>query len=100
MKASRAILIAWLLTSGAAAKETIHYQLTPDGKISGFTLSDWIAHLKDPNPEIRRSAAETLGKIYPDEAKVAVPHLIPLLEDTSEAVRQAAAETLGGFGSD
>ncbi len=95
-----AIAVAWLATQVIVAEEPTHYQLTPDGQVSGHSLSDWIARLKDPDPSNRRSAAEAIKGIYPDEAKGAIPALIPLLSDPSETVRQAAAETLGGFGSD
>jgi len=86
--------------SALGTEEPTHYQLTPDGQVHGHTLSDWIKQLKDSNPSIRQSAAEAIKGISPDEAKVAIPSLIPLLRDSAETVRQAAAETLGGFGSD
>lgn len=51
-----------------------------------------IALLEDHNPEIRRTAAESLGKIGD---RSALPSVLPLLTDSMPAVRAAAAQALG-----
>jgi HEAT repeat protein len=52
--------------------------------------------LQDTSPEIRRTAAESLGKIG-DQAAAA--SLLPLLTDSVPLVRAAAAQALGRLGS-
>ena len=51
-----------------------------------------IALLQDSNPEIRRTAAESLGKIGDPSS---VSGVLPLLTDPVTAVRAAAAQALG-----
>src|SRR5690242_17213571 len=51
-----------------------------------------IALLQDDNAEIRRTAAESLGKIGD---RSAMPMVLPLLTDPLPAVRAAAAKALG-----
>jgi len=53
--------------------------------------------LTDPNPEIRRHAANLLGRIGP-KAFDAIPDLIILLDDENENVRKHAARALGQIG--
>ena len=53
-----------------------------------------IARLKDESAEVRRAAADALGKL--DDAR-AVPALIEALSDDVARVRSAAAEALGSF---
>ena len=48
--------------------------------------------LKDHNPEVRRTAVESLGKIGDPTA---VPSVVPLLTDPVPLVRGAAAQALG-----
>lgn len=50
------------------------------------------ALLKDHNPEVRRTAVESLGKIGD---RTAVPSVLPLLTDPIPLVRGAAAQALG-----
>jgi RNA polymerase sigma factor (sigma-70 family) len=47
---------------------------------NGKPLSDWIKDLKDKDPDVRRKAAEAVGRIGSD-AKAAVPALLDALED-------------------
>ena len=54
-----------------------------------------ISSLKDRNPEIRSTAAESLGKIGD---RAAIESLLPLLGDTHPAVRVASARALGHIG--
>jgi HEAT repeat protein len=51
--------------------------------------------LKDTNPKVRVSAAQTLEKLHATET---VADVIPLLEDPVDDVKERAAFTLGGFG--
>src|SRR2546427_144669 len=55
------------------------------------------AVLKDPNPELRRTAAQSLGKIARKEA---VPALMEALCDPDAGVRRHAAWALGMIGED
>lgn len=48
--------------------------------------------LRDDTPELRRTAAESLGKIGD---RSAVPALLPVLKDQTPSVRAAAAQALG-----
>ena len=56
-----------------------------------------LAVLKDPNPELRRTAALSLGKIARKEA---VPALVEALRDQDAGVRRNAAWALGMIGED
>ena len=56
-----------------------------------------LALLKDPNPEQRRTAAQSLGKIARKEA---VPALVEALRDPDAGVRRHAAWALGMIGED
>ena len=56
-----------------------------------------VAVLKDPNPELRRTAAQSLGKIARKEA---VPALVEALRDPDAGVRRHAAWALGMIGED
>ena len=52
---------------------------------------------KNPNGEVRRSAADALGEIKSDDPRV-IELLNEALEDPSFSVRSAAADALGKFG--
>src|SRR2546428_11840782 len=56
-----------------------------------------LAVLKDPNPEQRRTAAQSLGKIARKEA---VPALMEALRDPDAGVRRHAAWALGLIGEE
>ncbi len=56
-----------------------------------------LAVLRDPNPEQRRTAAQSLGKIARKEA---VPALVEALRDPDAGVRRNAAWALGMIGED
>ncbi|TAL12770.1 MAG: HEAT repeat domain-containing protein [Nitrospirae bacterium] len=56
-----------------------------------------LAVLKDPNPELRRTAAQSLGKIARKEA---VPALLEALRDPDAGVRRQAAWAMGMIGED
>src|SRR5438552_7033975 len=56
-----------------------------------------LAVLRDPNPEQRRTAAQSLGKIARKEA---VPALVEALQDPDTGVRRTAAWALGMIGED
>jgi HEAT repeat protein/putative zinc finger protein len=61
------------------------------GKLAGM--------LRDPNEDVRASAAEALGLAGP-AAAAAVPALIEALRDPSVEVRSLAARALGGLGAE
>src|SRR5262249_4614518 len=58
-----------------------------------------LAHMKSPDFEDRRSAAQILGRIGP-EAEEAVPVMIAALNDQNGSVRAAAASALGHMGQE
>jgi HEAT repeat protein len=62
-----------------------------------LVLPRLLAVLKDPNPEQRRTAAQSLGKIARKEA---VPALVGALRDPDAGVRLNAAWALGMIGED
>jgi HEAT repeat protein len=59
--------------------------------------SAFIAALKDPDRDVRRSAAEALGNVGPP-APEALSALVAALHDQNADVRQSAAEALGKVG--
>ncbi|WP_199245211.1 HEAT repeat domain-containing protein [[Phormidium] sp. ETS-05] len=63
-------------------------------------VPDLITALKqDKDDDVRRSAAEALGRMGA-EAKAAVPDLITALKDKDDGVRRSAAEALGDIGAE
>ena len=62
------------------------------GPFPGQSKALLTALLKDINPEMRRTAVESLGKIGD---RTAVPSVLPLLTDPIPLVRAAAAQALG-----
>lgn len=68
------------------------------GPAADNVLPALIRAMKDPEPDVRRAAAGTLGQIGPP-AKAAAPHLIEALEDKHRPVRGAAAYALRGVRS-
>jgi HEAT repeat protein len=83
-------LISFILT--ACIVSTDHREPTPAQVIPRLT-----AVLKDRNPELRRTAAQSLGKIARKEA---VPALVEALRDPDAGVRRHAAWALGMIGAD
>ena len=87
----------WALLGGsllltACIVSTDHREPTPEQVMPRLT-----AVLKDPNPELRRTAAQSLGKIARKEA---VPALHEALRDPDAGVRRQAAWALGMIGED
>lgn len=76
----------------ACIVSTDHREPTPEQ-----VLPRLVAVLKDPNPELRRTAAQSLGKIARKEA---VPALLEALRDPDAGVRRHAAWALGMIGAD
>jgi HEAT repeat protein len=68
--------------------------LTRIGPATVPELRRWLA---DPNPEVRRHAANLLGRIGP-KAFDAIPDLIIMLDDENANVRKHAARALGQIG--
>ena len=66
----------------------------PDYSVTGL-----VAQLKDKDPNMRYSAARSLGQ-YGAEAKPAVPALVEALKDENAMVRSGAAYALGDIGPD
>ncbi len=75
-------------------RETIEDALTRIGPATVPELRRWLA---DPNPEVRRHAANLLGRIGP-KAFDAIPDLIIMLDDENANVRKHAARALGQIG--
>jgi hypothetical protein len=65
-----------------------------------YSVSGFVTQLKDKDPNMRYSAARSLGKFGP-EAKAAIPALVESLKgDESPLVRMGAAYALGDMGAD
>src|SRR3989454_12141483 len=60
-----------------------------------FVVSRLVASLNDPNPDVRRTAALSLGKIARPQATAA---LVERLGDPDPLVRQYSAWALGNLG--
>jgi HEAT repeat protein len=69
------------------------------GRIGAAAVPALVEVLADPNPVVRRRAAQALARIGPD-ARDAVPDLIVALQDRNEEVRKSAARALGQIGPD
>ncbi|MEQ8789096.1 MAG: HEAT repeat domain-containing protein [Pirellulaceae bacterium] len=67
------------------------------GRIGRAAVPQLAQALSDPNPLVRKRAADVLARIGPD-AKDAVPVLIRTLGDRDEEVRKAATRALGEIG--
>lgn len=76
----------------ACIVSTDHREPTPEQVIPRL-----VAVLEDPNPELRRTAAQSLGKIARKEA---APALLAALRDPDAGVRRHAAWALGMIGAD
>lgn len=70
------------------------------GKSGGrdYSVSGCIRSLKDPDPKVRYTAANTLQK-YGPKAQEAVPALTEALDDSDTNVRMRAAYALGAIGA-
>jgi len=64
-----------------------------------YSVPGLIGQLKDKDPDMRYSAARSLGR-YGAEAKPAIPALVEALKDESPMVRMGAAYGLGDIGPD
>jgi HEAT repeat protein len=62
-------------------------------------VQELIDKLKSSDSDVRRDAAQALGKMGP-QAKEAVPALVAALQDKNLFVRRYSAHTLGKIGSD
>jgi HEAT repeat protein len=80
------------LLLSACIVSTDHEDPTPEQVIPRL-----VAVLKDPNPDLRRTAAQALGKIARKEA---APALLAALRDSDAGVRRHAAWALGMIGED
>ena len=67
------------------------------GRIGAAAVPELSLALRDPNPLVRKRAADILARIGP-AAKEAVPVLIQTLNDPDEPVRKAAMRALGEIG--
>ena len=65
---------------------------------AGMTIEDLIENLGHEDVNVRKAAAEALGKIG-SEARQAIPDLVKALVDKDSDVRRAAAEALGKIDS-
>src|SRR5262249_41614346 len=64
----------------------------------GKSAEEWIKELKDPKPDVRRSAAFALGKLGGQATSAVHPLLDRLQSDKEASVREAAALALGEIG--
>ena len=87
-----AALLVISLSLAACIVSQDHSAPTPEQVLPKLTTV-----LKDPNPELRRTAAQSLGKIGRKEA---APALIAALRDPDASVRRQAAWALGMIGED
>src|SRR3954454_959052 len=85
-------LVAVLL-SGLPTPTGSAYQDSPEG------VKALVDALKDRDPDVRKAAAQSLGRIGRD-AKAAVPALAAALDDAVVDVRGASALALGRVGPD
>jgi len=83
-------VLSFLLS--ACIVSTDHRDATPEQ-----VLPRLVAVLKDPNPDLRRTAAQSLGKIAHEDS---VSALIEALRDPDAGVRRHAAWALGMIGTD
>jgi HEAT repeat protein len=67
------------------------------GRIGAAAIPALVDVLHDPDPLLRRHAAQALARIGPD-ARDAVPDLIVALQDRDEEVRKNVARALGQIG--
>jgi HEAT repeat protein len=79
--------MAWLLVGGCYGNEP--------PSVPERAVKPLIELLQDPYPDVRRVAAESLGKI--GDPKTGSP-LVPLLADPDPRVREAAAKAIGRLG--
>lgn len=79
--------MAWLVIGGCYGNEP--------PSIPDRVVRPLIELLRDPHPDIRRVAAESLGKIGDPKTGTA---LVPLLTDADARVRKAAVKAIGRLG--
>jgi len=68
-------------------------------ELVGPFVSVLLEYLRDPDADIRASAAEALGRLR-EMPPVVVPALVGLLDDPELLPRSNAVEALGSFGQD
>jgi hypothetical protein len=90
-------LIDQLNSSDAEASLYASKRLNEIGQFSKVGLPKLILLLRDPNPDVRSSAVDTLGYMR-KSSKLVIPKLIPLLQDHDGWVRGRTAAALGEFG--
>lgn len=69
------------------------------GRIGEPAVPELVRMLQDPDPALRRQAADVLARIGP-RAGAAVPQLTLALDDADPQVRRSAARALGQIGPD
>eukprot|EP00931_Biecheleriopsis_adriatica_P030928 TRINITY_DN18176_c0_g1_i10.p1 TRINITY_DN18176_c0_g1~~TRINITY_DN18176_c0_g1_i10.p1 ORF type:complete len:602 (-),score=95.61 TRINITY_DN18176_c0_g1_i10:195-2000(-) len=78
--------------------ETIAYAIGNLG-IAGKPFAPAVAELLDErNSEVRKAAADALGKLGPEAGGPFAPQVAELLEDSDYGIRKTAAEALGKLG--
>lgn len=65
---------------------------------SGEPVEHWLEAIRDPDPKLRRRAAEVLGNVGPIDAR-SVPALIEAVKDKDVRVRDAAVLGLSKIGT-
>ena len=64
---------------------------------AGQPVQHWLAAVTDPNPKVRKKAADVLGNVGPADPAV-VPALVAALKDADASVRDAAVLGLSKMG--
>lgn len=88
------LLVAWRLSLSWAVEPSLAVQAENRAE----TL--WVEALKNPNVDVRQSAARALGELGPAVAVMAVPPLADRLADTDARVRKEVVIALGKMGAE
>ncbi|OLE58256.1 MAG: hypothetical protein AUI36_13785 [Cyanobacteria bacterium 13_1_40CM_2_61_4] len=98
-EALKAIFLEALEASDPKARAKALEGLQQTSGREDSTIATFVRHLKDPDPEVRGSAAlqlNTVGRNDPERAKAAVPALVEALADPIVNVCWSAAGPLSG----
>jgi uncharacterized protein (TIGR03067 family) len=98
MKQYTIMVIGFVCILSAALCQATGSVASEDEKpFMGRTLTQWIAALKDSNPQVRTQSTTALSIIGKQDPDRVVPALQAALTDKDETVRQYAAHAIGAF---
>src|SRR4051812_43932619 len=107
MRPARFALIALLLSLTASpllaqpATTSTGKDSSQPAKVGGKTLDQWMKDLKDPDPGVQVTAAQTIPFFASKDARKALPALIERLTNaTDTSMRVNVCLTLGDIGID